>query len=280
MEHRIIALPHIRLHAVTAGTGPLVVLLHGFPEFWYSWRHQIPALAAAGYRALAVDMRGYNLSEKPAGVREYAADKLVGDIASLIEQESTGPAYLVGHDWGGIVAWRCAALHPHLVAKLAILNAPHPAAYQRTVWRSPSQCLRSSYVAMFQLPWLPESMLRWRDFWLIERALRREAPKAFTAGDIAEYKSALRQPGALTSALNYYRAAIRHSQSLFSEAQKVTVPTLLIWGERDPYLSLSLSQNLAPWISQIQVEHLAAGHWVQNEQPGLVNDLLLRHLST
>jgi pimeloyl-ACP methyl ester carboxylesterase len=279
MEHRTVDLPHIRLHAVTAGTGPLVVLLHGFPECWYSWRHQIPALAAAGFRALAVDMRGYNLSDKPAGIREYAADKLVADVASLIEQESIGPAYLVGHDWGGVVAWRCAALHPQLIAKLAILNAPHPAIYQRTLWRSPTQCLRSAYVALFQLPWLPEWLLRSGDFWLIERALHRQAPGAFTSADIAEYKSALRQPGALTSALHYYRAAFSYPRSMFTEPQQVNVPTLLIWGERDPYLALSLTRNLEPWISNFKIKRIAAGHWVQNEQPELVNRLLVEFLN-
>jgi pimeloyl-ACP methyl ester carboxylesterase len=265
------------LHAVTAGEGPLIILLHGFPEFWYSWRHQFPALAQAGYRVLAPDLRGYNTSDKPAGVWAYAMDHLVDDVVQLIERESHGPAYLVGHDWGGVIAWRCAALHPRLIKKLAILNAPHPEAYRRLLWRSPTQWLRSSYAGFFQFPWLPEFLLRRADHWLIERALRRHAASgAFSDADIAAYKEALRVPGALTSALNYYRAALWHSPCLFSEPQQVTVPTLLIWGERDPYLSPKLTQNLEPLVPNLRVKLLPSiGHWVQSEAPQTVNQVLM-----
>jgi len=277
MEHRFLELPHIRLHAVTAGSGPLVVLLHGFPEFWYSWRHQIPALADAGFRVIAPDLRGYNASDKPEGIRSYAIDHLVNDVAQLIERESQGPAFLVGHDWGGVIAWRCAALHPHLIQKLVILNAPHPAAYRRLLWHSPGQWLRSAYAGLFQLPWLPEFLLRRGDFWLIERALRRRtSPAAFSAADIAAYKEALRVPGALTSALTYYRAAFWYSRGLFTEPQQVTTPTVLIWGERDPYLSPQLSRNLESFASNLRVERLSnVGHWIQNEAGEVVNRLLV-----
>jgi pimeloyl-ACP methyl ester carboxylesterase len=281
MEHCFLELPHVRLHAVTAGSGPLVVLLHGFPEFWYSWRQQIPALAAAGYRVIAPDLRGYNTSDKPAGVREYAMDRLVEDVVQLMERESKGPAFLVGHDWGGVIAWRCAALHPGLIRKLAILNAPHPTSYRRLLWRSPRQWLRSGYVGMFQFPWLPELVLRGGDYWLIERALRRQpGSNVFTEEDIAAYKEALRVPGALTSALNYYRAAVRHSRWLYTEPQQVALPTLLIWGERDPYLSSKLTRNLDSLVPHLRIERLATiGHWVQNEAARTVNALLLDHFA-
>lgn len=194
VEHFNAQLNGIRLHIAAAGDGEPVVLLHGFPEFWYSWRSQLPALADAGFRALAPDLRGYNLSERPKALRCYAVRELVADIEQLIENHANGGACVVGHDWGGIIAWRLAATRPNLVRKLAILNAPHPAAYQRALRRHPSQWLRSSYVLAFQIPWLAERLLSLGDFWPVERVLRVQPinPVAFTADDIARYKEVFR----------------------------------------------------------------------------------------
>ena len=277
MEHLQLQLGEVSLHVVAAGQGPAVVVLHGFPEFWYSWRLQISALATAGLRAIAPDMRGYNLSDKPSGLSEYALDKLVADVANLIEQQAGGHAFVVGHDWGGVVAWRLAALRPDLVRKLAVLNAPHPAAYRRVLGNNPLQWLRSSYILLFQIPWLAEWIIRAGDFWLIERAFKRQAsPAAFSAADIERYKAALRQPEALTSALNYYRAAFWHSRSLFGPPQIISVPTLLIWGERDLYLSNQLTRGLNRWVSDLRIARLpTASHWVQNDSPEAVNNLLI-----
>lgn len=277
MEHMQLQLGEVSLHVVAAGQGPVVILLHGFPEFWYSWRSQIPALAAAGLRVIAPDMRGFNLSDKPSGLSEYALDKLVGDVANLIEQQAGGRAFVVGHDWGGVVAWRLAALRPDLARKLAVLNAPHPAAYRRVLANNPLQWLRSSYILFFQIPQLAEWIIRAGDFWLIERAFKRQAsPTAFSAADIERYKAALRQTEALTSALNYYRAAFWHSGTLFGPPQIVSVPTLLIWGERDLYLSSQLTRGLDRWVSDLHVARLSnASHWVQNDEPEVVNKLLM-----
>jgi epoxide hydrolase 4 len=280
MEHLNLELGRIKLHAATAGHGPLVVLLHGFPEFWYSWRHQLAPLAAAGFHAIAPDMRGYNESAKPRGIHSYAVQELVDDVLALIKRESAGPAYLVGHDWGGVVAWRFAALHPELTRRLVILNAPHPAAYARTLRRSLAQWFKSSYVGLFQIPGLAEFVLRRGDYWLIERALRRTPnTNAFSDEDIARYKAALSVPGALTSALNYYRAALWHPRSVFREPQTIKAPTLVIWGEQDSFLSLDLLQDLERWTPDLRIERIAtAGHWVQNEAPEEVNRLLLQFL--
>jgi epoxide hydrolase 4 len=167
---RTVLVNGVQLHVAEAGQGRVVVLLHGFPEFWFSWRHQMRALAAAGFRAVAPDLRGYNESDRPAKISSYRLNTLVADVAGLVAQLNCGPVYLVGHDWAGIIAWRLAAMHPQLVQKMALLNAAHPAAYRRELRRNPVQWLRSSYVLLFQLPWLPEFLLSSRNFAAIRHA--------------------------------------------------------------------------------------------------------------
>jgi pimeloyl-ACP methyl ester carboxylesterase len=279
-EHRHAVVGGVRLHYVEAGAGPLVVLLHGFPEFWYSWRRQIPALAAAGFRVIAPDLRGYNTSDKPAGVGAYRIELLVDDVAGLIGQAGARSAAVVGHDWGGVIAWVLAMRRPDRVGRLAVLNAPHPLAYRREVWRL-AQLLRSWYVLFFQLPWLPERVLRAGNFALLGRMLRSQPtrPGAFTPEDIGWYKSALARPGALTAALNYYRAAGR-GRGPAAPLGPVTAPTLLIWGEKDPYLGVRLSSGLERWVGDLRVERLpGVSHWVQNDDPERTNALLLEFLA-
>jgi pimeloyl-ACP methyl ester carboxylesterase len=276
--HRIFEVNGIRLHGVEAGRGDLVVLLHGFPEFWYSWRHQLPVLAEAGFHVLAVDLRGYNESDRPAGVHRYRVAELVADVAALIRQSATGRAFVAGHDWGGVLAWRLAARHPELVRKLAILNAPHPAALRDEWARNFGQRLRSAYVYFFQLPGLPELLLRAWNFALLERAWRREPVHAgaFRDVEILAYKRALSRPGRLTGPLDYYRAALRYPRDLYGLPQQVHVPTLLIWGERDPYLGVELTTGLDRWVRDLRVVRIPdASHWVQNDVPDRVNRLLI-----
>lgn len=214
MEHFEAELDGIRLHVAASGSGEPVVLLHGFPEFWYSWRSQLPALAAGGFRALAPDLRGYNQSDRPKGISVYAGRHLVQDVIQFIERHADGKASVVGHDWGGIIAWRLAAVRPDLVRRLVILNAPHPAAFRRALLTNPMQWVRSSYVLLFQVPWLSERLISARDFRLIERAFKTQPTNAnaFTPADIARYKEAFTRPGAITAGLNYYRAALRYPQ--------------------------------------------------------------------
>lgn len=279
----------VRLHAVTAGPkdGPLVLLLHGFPEFWYAWRHQLPALAAAGYRVIAPDLRGYNCSEKPSGVDAYHLDELVGDVADLVAAFDRDRAHVVGHDWGGLIAWQAAIDRPDVVDRLAALNAPHPSAYERALRTSPTQVLRSWYVGVAQLPALPEAAMRARDFALLERLLRTGPTRsdAFIDTDVARYKRALGRPGALTAALNYYRSIARRNAWLTVTRGgvgdlPVGAPTLLVWGERDDALSVSLTEGLDRWVPDCRVERLPeASHWVQADAPERVTDLLLSHLT-
>jgi pimeloyl-ACP methyl ester carboxylesterase len=279
--HDQVVVNGIRLHYVEAGSGPLVVLLHGFPEFWYSWRHQIPALAAAGYHVVAPDMRGYNRSEKPPGVTSYRIEPLTDDVIALIRHVGAERATVVGHDWGGVVAWNVPVRAPEMVERLIVLNAPHPAAFARAL-RGSSQLLRSWYVYAFQLPALPELLLSAFNFAMLGRLLRVDPVHrgAFTADDIRRYKRALGRPGALTAAINYYRAAVRRNPAaLLRDPGRIDAPALLIWGEQDRALGLQLTEGLERWAPNIRVERIPdASHWVQNDTPRRANELMLGFL--
>jgi epoxide hydrolase 4 len=278
--HRHVLVNGMRLHVVEAGTGPLVVLLHGFPEFWYSWRRQLPVLAAAGFHAVAPDLRGYNESARPTDVRDYRLRCLVDDVVGLIAALGAGRAVVVGHDWGGVIAWKLAMLRPDLLERLVILNSPHPVAFAREL-RKPAQWLRSSYILFFQIPWLPECLLSAGDFTLLARAFREEpiSCDAFTAEDVVYYKRALGKRGALTAALHYYRALARYPLELRRGNRPIATKTLLIWGERDRYLGVGMTEGLAKWVPNLQVARIPdASHWVQNDAPAIVNTLLLEFL--
>jgi pimeloyl-ACP methyl ester carboxylesterase len=273
----------VRLHYVEAGAGPLVVLLHGFPEFWYSWRWQIPALAEAGFRVLAPDLRGYNLSEKPGGVQSYRIDALTADVIGLIRHAGARRASIAGHDWGGAIAWTLAMRQPEVVEKLIILNAPHPAAFVREL-RTWPQRLKSWYILFFQLPRVPEGYLRAGNYAALTQVFRRDPVRAdsFTDEDIQKYKQAIGRPGALTAALNYYRAAFRSlMRGEAGNTHRIDVPTLLLWGEQDRYLGLGLTQGLEQWVSNLRVERIAeASHWVQMDARERVNQLMVEFLTT
>jgi epoxide hydrolase 4 len=269
----------VRLHYVEAGEGPLVVLLHGFPEFWYSWRRQIPALAQAGFHVVAPDMRGYNLSDKPTGWRLYDSDYLARDIAGLIRHFGVERAHVVGHDWGAAVAYMTAMNHPEVVERLAILNVPHPERMMSGM-RTLRQLRKSWYMFFFQLPRLPEKALARRDFSFAKRSLRADSPESFSDADLDRYAQAWAQPGALTGMINYYRAAVRRSpKSSMAGMRKIETPTLVIWGERDRHIGSELAEPLAEWVPNVRVERLAeATHWVQHDAPERVNELLVQFL--
>jgi pimeloyl-ACP methyl ester carboxylesterase len=264
----------VRLHYAEAGAGPVVLLLHGFPEFWYGWRFQIPALAAAGFRAVAVDLRGYNLSDKPAGVAAYRLENLTADIDGLVRHFGVERARVVGHDWGGAIAWVLAMQKPSWLDRVGILNAPHPALFRREL-RRPRQLLRSWYMFFFQLPWLPEFVMRRRRFALLRRAFRDARPGRVTEQDLGFYEAAWCRPGALTAAVNYYRAGFR---SRFKPCV-IDVPALVIWGERDRYLGTGFLRGLEARVPQVRIERLPeASHWVQVDEAERVNELLAEFL--
>jgi pimeloyl-ACP methyl ester carboxylesterase len=266
----------VRLHYVEAGEGPLVILLHGFPEFWYSWRNQLGPLSAAGYHVVAPDMRGYNLSDKPVGWRQYDTDRLAQDIAGLIRHFGAQRAHVVGHDWGAAVAYAVAMRHPELVQSLSILNVPHTErmlAGFRT-WR---QLRKSWYMFFFQIPGLPERLIERDDFSFAKRSLRADSREAFTDEDLQRYAEAWSQPGALTGMINYYRAALRSSpRSVQGRLVPIQAPTLVIWGERDRHLGAELAEPLPKWVPDVRVKRIPdATHWVQHDAPERVNELLL-----
>ena len=272
------------------GDAPLVVLLHGFPEFWYAWRHQLDALADAGYRVVAPDLRGYNRSSQPAGVDSYGMAELVGDVRGLVEHLGYGRAAIVGHDWGGAIAWEVAMRDPDLVSQLAILNSPHPEVFQETLSRSPRQLLKSWYIFAFQLPWLPERLLAAGDYRTVGEMLAdTTTPDAFTDADIRRYKDAMTRSGSMTGPVNYYRAGVRENaertlRSLLPGAETprrtVDVPTLLVWGEDDVALSTELVDGHDEYVADLRVERLpAASHWVQADAPEQVTALLVEFLT-
>jgi epoxide hydrolase 4 len=278
LRHGYAELPGSRLHYVEAGDGPLVVLLHGFPDFWLSWRFQIPALAAAGFRVVAPDMRGYNLSSRPRPVADYDLDLLTADVRDLIRERGAERAFLAGHDWGAAVAWATAFQHPDVVERLAILNVPHPRRMLQGL-RSPRQLRKSWYMFLFQLPWLPERMMRasrWRAF---RQLFEQDAkPGTFTHDDIERYVEAWSQPGAVSAMLNYYRAAFRQSpRRAESRIRPTPAPTLVIWGERDRHLGAELAEPNRADVPNLEgvVRLPNASHWVHHDEAERVTQLLI-----
>jgi pimeloyl-ACP methyl ester carboxylesterase len=267
----------IDLHAVAAGPadGPVVVLLHGFPEFWYSWRNQIEPLAAAGFRLIVPDQRGYNKSSKPRGAASYAIPHLVSDVLAIADQLGQDRIFLAGHDWGAAVAWSVALLHPNRIAKLAILNVPHPSVLIRYLRTNLRQLRRSWYMFFFQLTFIPEAAFSAFNFRLGVRSLVGSSrPGTFTSGDLAQYRAAWSQPGAMTGMINWYRAAARH-RSKFPDA-KVHVPTRILWGMHDAFLLPEMAHDSLRYCDNAELHTFAsATHWLQHEEAARVSELLI-----
>ncbi len=278
LEHRSILTNNVTLHVVQAGpeSGPLVILLHGFPEFWYGWRHQFDFLAAAGYRVWAPDQRGYAQSEKPGGIAAYNVDQLAADVVGLIDAAGRERAILIGHDWGASVAWWTANKYPARLERLVILNVPHHSVMRRAMLQNRRQTLRSWYIFFFQLPWLPETLARAFSFAALTRLLTRTSrPGTFGPADLARYREAWAPRGALTAMINWYRAMMRRAAVMRLPSRRITVPTLMIWGTHDVALGRELAQpsiDLCDHGRLVFIEQ--AGHWVQHEEPERVNQLV------
>ncbi|MBS1624470.1 MAG: alpha/beta hydrolase [Bacteroidetes bacterium] len=277
MDSKYIEVNGIRLHYVEEGSGDLVVLLHGFPEFWYGWRRQIPVLAQY-YRVVAPDMRGYNMSDKPQEISQYKMDLLVQDIAELIEQLGSGRAILAGHDWGAAIAWSLAATRPELISRLAILNVPHPLEMRRALLGfNLRQWARSYYMFLFQLPWLPEWFIGRDPARTFRNVFKSFSPRGIVPSEdeIQEYVKAYRQPGALTGAINYYRAAMRYPHALDVSAI-LPMPVLMIWGEQDKALGKELTYHTKQYCNDLEIVYdPTSGHFITSDNPELVNAKLL-----
>jgi pimeloyl-ACP methyl ester carboxylesterase len=264
------------LHVAEAGpeTGPLVILLHGFPEFWYGWRHQIATLVGAGFHVVMPDQRGYNLSEKPLGIKNYDVDKLSADVVALGAHYTKLPFRLVGHDWGAVAAWWTATRHPEKLRTLCVLNCPHPAVWRDAMANDPEQRRASWYVRVFALPWLPELVMRSRNFRALVGAIRG-SKKRVSDADVEEYRKAWAQPGALTAMINWYRAILRRKFSPIGHGS-IRVPVHIIWGAEDIYALPALAEASKALCSKATLTFLPkATHWVAHDEPEHVNAILL-----
>jgi len=276
LRHRFVSTNGVRLHLVEAGPedGRLLILLHGFPELWYGWRRHIEPFAAAGFRVQVPDQRGYNLSDKPAGIASYRLDRLAGDVVGLIDAAGRERACVVGHDWGGAVAWWVGVNHSARLERLALLNIPHPLVMRRHLVHNRAQRRKSWYIFAFQLPWLPEARMRRNDWAYGVRALTATSrPGTFSEADLAVYREAWSQPGALTAMIDWYRAALRKPPPR-PASPRVTAPTLLLWGKDDRFLGQEMAQPSIDLCDDGRLVFLEASHWVQHEEAGEVQRLI------
>jgi len=280
LRHQQVAANGLDFHVASCGEGDrLALFLHGFPECWYSWRHQLPLLAELGYRAWAPDLRGYGRSARPPRVEDYAVEALLDDIAGLIDASGCASVTLIGHDWGAILAWYFAMRKLRPIDRLVIMNVPHPAIFGR-VMRSWKQLRRSWYAAFFQIPRLPEALMRAGDYRAIRQAFVQSAanPSRFSSDDLQVYRDSAAQPGALTAMLNYYRAMVRGGGG---ERQRrlgfprIDVPTLMIWGLADVALCVEATHGTEEYVSDLTLRYLPGiSHWVQQDAPEVVNAML------
>jgi len=267
----------VRLHCVTAGPedGPLVLFLHGFPARWSTWRGILPAIAQAGYLAVAPDLRGYGASDRPVGIDSYSVLRVVEDVIAILDAFGRERAFVVGHDVGGGVAWALAMTHPQRVERLATLNSVHVVGFERQI-RKWSQLSKSWYIFFFLLPWIPEWWLSRRDFRFVHRALIADGLPDDVVRDLLE---GIRPPGALHAALDWYRASFRDVAGKRLLLKKVDLPTLSVWGDREAHLDPELAIPPADWVRNARIEHVPeAGHWVHHEAPERVTELILSHI--
>jgi pimeloyl-ACP methyl ester carboxylesterase len=286
IEHNYAYVNGVRLHYASCGHGKLVLFAHGFPEFWYAWKNQLLEFGR-GYRAVAPDMRGYNFSDKPAGLNHYQINFLCEDLRSLAEYLGYKRFVLVGHDWGGAVAWAFALEYPDYLEKLVVINAPHPALFERELRDNPAQQKASEYMLMFRSP-EAEQILAANRYELLYQGVLSEGIKAgyFSEDDRKAYFEAWSQSGALTGGLNYYRAAHIGPASSVGESVRgnfvsglseltVKVPTLVIWGEKDPYLLTGNLDRLEELVDDLTIKRIPdATHWIVHEKPALINHLI------
>lgn len=275
---REVAANGLTFEVAEAGEGDhLALCLHGFPELNYSWRYQMPLLAAKGYRVWAPNQRGYGASSRPGDVAVYRADRIVEDAAALFDASGAKKLTLVAHDWGGAIAWLFAINRARPIERLVVMNLPHPRCFAEAL-KHKAQRKRSWYMAFFQLPWLPERLMLARDARGIRRAFHGMAidKSRFPPEVLDVYAKAAQRPGAMTAMINWYRAAARHRDSLaLKNGGRVDVPTLIVWGEQDTALGLETLDGTERFVPDLTIRRLPnVSHWVQQEAPEKVNAIL------
>jgi pimeloyl-ACP methyl ester carboxylesterase len=280
LESCVLHINGIALHVVLAGppSGKPLIFLHGFPEFWFAWRRQIDHFVSSGYRVIIPDQRGYNLSDKPAGIANYSIDLLARDVVGILDIVASSKAFVVGHDWGAAVSWYLAARYSDRIHRAAMLSVPHPRVFIKNLIMNPAQLRKSWYMFLFQLPWLPEFIVRRRDWGLLVRALRdTSTPGLFSDSDLERYKESWARKGALTTMVNSYRAALLGPSKLAldRERSRARVPALLIWGKNDQFAVEAMARESLQYCDNGHLEFFeSATHWVQHEESTNVNNLL------
>ena len=281
LTHQQVQTDEVTLHTVTAGpaAGDPVILLHGFPEFWYGWHNQIPTLVDAGYRVIVPDQRGYNLSDKPERVSEYRLTTLAADVDRLLAALGYDDVAVVGHDWGAAVLWQLLLEYPERVERAVPINVPHPAVFDEHFFGDVQQTIRSSYMLFFQIPILSETLMAGKDCWGFRQFLGTTNDEdTFSEADLEVYREAWRQPGAPTGMLNWYRALLRHGPGGVP-TMTVEAPTMVLWGTQDPFLRRQMGEESIEFCADGRFEPIdAATHWVHHEMPGKVNVELLEFL--
>jgi pimeloyl-ACP methyl ester carboxylesterase len=271
----------LSLHVVEAGEDdcPLLILLHGFPEFWWAWRHQITPLANAGYHVVVPDLRGYNKSDAPQDISSYLLDTLVADVIAIADYYKAETFNLIGHDWGGIIAWSVAINHGHRLERLVVMDAPHPDIWVDVVLGHPTQALRSTYVALFQIPWLPEATLAALDYAALRKMVESSArPGTFKDGDLERYTEAWSHLGSLTAMLNYYRAL--RKRKMPDHPERIQCPTLVLWGQNDSFLERHVAQTSVDLCDNGQLYIIDnTTHWLHLEEHAMVNAKLIDFLT-
>lgn len=281
VHKRYIGTNGIRLHVAEMGAAdaPPIFLLHGFPEFWLTWRHLMPVLADAGYKVIAPDLRGYNFSDKPLGIRAYHLDTLVDDLCGLLDAYAAEEAPLIAHDWGGGIAWRAVLQYPERFSRYIAINTPHPLVFQRAIRKNREQRRKSRYMFCFQLTGLAEWWLRRKNYrWLRQKLIHASEPRTFSDAHLEAYVDAWSQPGALTAMLNWYRALFRCKPKPVRDPH-VQVPTLLIWGLKDIALDAVMARPSIDFCKDGQLITLRqGGHFIHEEEPATVNQHILKYL--
>ncbi|XP_041361319.1 epoxide hydrolase 4-like [Gigantopelta aegis] len=271
--HGYIHLEEVKIHYVASGDEgkPLMLFVHGFPEFWYSWRHQIKEFQK-DYRVVAIDQRGYGDSDHPSGVGNYRREKLAGDLKQMIPALGYSSCILVGHDWGGVIAWVFASLHPDMVTRLIVMNAPHPLGFQKYIRSHIGQLKKSWYIFFFQVPIISEFFFEMNDMKYLELSLAKK-PLGLCVGsmsnsDIEAYKYAFSKSG-FSGPINYYRASLRYKLVRMNRLQ---MPVLIIWGCQDQALDRGIADASSHYCDNVTMKFLdESSHYVQMDQPDLVN---------